>query len=239
MAVTKSRIEGNGQSVEKKAEKSGQGVCVISPPNMHVLHQRIEGTAPYVQSRFPEKARQLMQAKHEAGSTAKKGGKKEARNFDEDYRQSTYHGPKNEYGIPASCFRAAAVSACRLVNFKMTLAKLCIFTQADFFDLRCGTPLVAIEGTPRSTGPMPVRNATGVADLRVRARWDKWAVNLRIEYDADIFRTEDVINLLGRIGAQVGIGEGRADSKESIGMGWGSFKLVGRAKDEVIQVVGD
>lgn len=220
-----------------KDKKQGEESVTVSPPNMHVLHQRIVGTSPYVQARFAEKARNQMQAKHEAGSTAKKGAKKEARNFDDDYEGSLHRGPNRECGIPAAAFRAAAISACRTVNFKMTLAKLGLFVEADFTDPRDGTPLVAIEGEPRSTGPLPVRNATGVADLRVRAMWPEWSATVRVRFDADMFRLEDVVNLLARIGAQVGIGEGRADSKKSAGTGWGFFRLDGAGRVEVMRLI--
>lgn len=216
-------------AAKKKSE--GQESVTVSPPRMHVLHQRIVGTAPYVQARFAEKARQQMRAKHEAGSTSKKGAKKEARDFDDDYEGAMHRGPEGEYGIPAAAFRAASVSACRTVNFKMTLAKLGLFIEADFIDPRDGTPLVRIEGEPRPL-TLPVRNASGVADLRVRPMWDVWAAELRVRYDADMFRLEDVVNLLMRIGAQVGVGEGRSDSKKSAGMGWGSFRLDGQGRVE-------
>jgi hypothetical protein len=207
------------------AKKKSESIT-ISPPKMHVVHQKIVGTAPYVQARFAEKARNMMRAKHEAGSTAKKGGTKAARDFGEDFRQSMHLGPDGQYGIPAAAVRAAAVSACRTVNFKMTLAKLGLFAESDFVDPRDGTPLVAITGKPRSL-ILPVRNATGVADLRCRAIWDSWSATVRLRYDADMFRLDDVVNLLSRIGAQVGIGEGRADSKKSAGMMWGFFRLDG------------
>jgi hypothetical protein len=41
----------------------------------------------------------------------------------------------------------------------------------------------------------------------------------------DQFTPEDVANLMARVGMQVGIGEGRPDSKNSAGMGWGLFKI--------------
>lgn len=225
----------NGEPVVL-AGNSGQEVVTVSPPRMCVLHQRILSTSPYVQARFAEKARQQMRAKHEAGSTAKKGSRREARDFDEDYRGSQHLGPNGEHGIPAAAFRAAAISACRLVNFKMTLGKLGLFVEADFVDARDGTQLVAIEGEPKPC-TLPVRNATGVADLRVRSMWVEWAATVRIRYDADMFRLEDVVNLLARIGAQVGIGEGRADSKKSAGMGWGHFRLDGSGTVEVVKLV--
>jgi hypothetical protein len=72
-----------------------------------------------------------------------------------------------------------------------------------------------------------VRNATGVADLRVRGMWRKWSATLRVKYDHDMFSVEDVTNLLSRVGMQVGIGEGRPDGKQSAGMGWGTFSIEG------------
>ena len=36
----------------------------------------------------------------------------------------------------------------------------------------------------------------------------------------------DVVNLIARVGIQVGIGEGRPDSKMSAGLGYGLFELV-------------
>jgi len=36
---------------------------------------------------------------------------------------------------------------------------------------------------------------------------------------------EDVVNLIARVGMQVGIGEGRPDSKASAGLGFGLFEI--------------
>jgi hypothetical protein len=65
-----------------------------------------------------------------------------------------------------------------------------------------------------------------VADLRVRAMYKEWGATLRISYDSDQFTIQDVTNLIMRVGAQVGLGEGRPDSKMSSGMGWGTFEIV-------------
>jgi hypothetical protein len=36
----------------------------------------------------------------------------------------------------------------------------------------------------------------------------------------------DVVNLISRVGLQVGIGEGRPDSKQSAGLGYGLFEIL-------------
>jgi hypothetical protein len=116
------------------------------------------------------------------------------------------------------------MSACRLVGFQVVKAKLAVFVEADGMDKVDGTPLVKIEGEPEHVEHY-VRNATGVVDIRVRAMWREWVVNLTVRYDADMFSLADVANLLARAGLQVGVGEGRPDGKRSAGMGWGMFRI--------------
>lgn len=207
---------------EEKSESSIQ--VTIKPPKIETAKFRIVGTAPYVQARFSAKAMQAMHEKHEAGSTANKKKARVARDFDDDYEQAKHISTEGWVGIHAGSIRAAMISACRLVGFKMTLAKLSVFVEADGFDKVDGVPLIKIEGTPEKT-EMAVRNQTGVVDLRVRPMWREWAANVRIRYDADQFTLQDITNLMMRVGSQVGIGEGRPDSRDSAGMGWGCFRL--------------
>lgn len=48
-----------------------------------------------------------------------------------------------------------------------------------------------------------------------------------------MFSHNDIVNLMMRVGQQVGIGEGRPDSKNSAGMGWGLFDIQGEVVDVV------
>jgi len=207
------------------AIKQVQQTVAIKPANIQQAEFRIMGTAPYVQARFSGKAMQQMMSKMAAGSTAGKSRAKPARDFNDDYRQAMHVSTAGWHGIPAGAFRQAMISACRLVGFKMTLAKLSVFIHADGFDKIDGIPLVKLDGEPERID-MAVRNATGVADIRVRPMWREWSANVRVKYDADQFTLEDVSNLMQRVGLQVGIGEGRPDSRESSGLGWGTFELM-------------
>jgi hypothetical protein len=204
------------KKIEKKAVQ-------ITAPNMVTAEFRIVGNAPYVQAKFSFKAREMMRNKMLAGSVSSKGKKRPPRDFDDDYEQAKHISTDGWIGIPASCFRQAMISACRLVGFKMTLAKLSVFVESDGFDAD-GYPLIKIGGEPVKHEAM-VRNATGVADIRVRPMWHDWSAKVRVRYDADQFSLEDVVNLFTRVGMQVGIGEGRPDSKASSGMGWGTFDI--------------
>jgi ribosomal protein S17 len=69
------------------------------------------------------------------------------------------------------------------------------------------------------------RVETGQPYVTVRAAYHDWSAKVKIRWDADQFTVEDVSNLLARVGQQVGIGEGRPDSKNSAGMGWGTFDV--------------
>jgi len=204
--------------------KVAEQAVSIKAPRLATAEFRLIGTAPYVQARFSAKAMNMMAEKMRAGQQSKKGRVREARDFGEDFRQALHVSTEGWYGIPASAFRQAMISACRLVGFKMTLAKLSVFVEADGFDAVDGIPLVRIEGKPEPI-TMAVRNATGVADLRVRAIWREWSCLLRVTYDEDQFGLQDVTNLLVRVGMQVGVGEGRPDSRQSAGLGWGLFRL--------------
>lgn len=196
----------------------------VSAPNIQAIQVRFVGNAPYMQARFAEKAMQAMMAKMD-GSVAKGTKVRAKRDFDEDMKNAQHISTEGWVGVPAGSIRAALISACRLVGFKMTIAKLSLFVQADGLDVVDGTPLIKLEGVVERND-MPVRLATGVFDIRIRPMWREWYIEPRITFDADQFGTEDVLNLLRRVGLQVGLGEGRPDSRKSTGLGFGTFDVV-------------
>lgn len=204
--------------------KTEQKQVVISAPNIITVGIKIIGTAPYVQHAFGEKSRRQMLDKQQAGSTAKGKKVRIARDIEDDYKQAMHLDEKGRHGIPAPAFRSAMISACRLVGFQMTKAKLSVFVKPDCFDAKDGTPLVLLEGDPEMH-QAAVRLETGVASISVRPMWREWSATVRVSFDGDQFTVTDIYNLLARAGMQVGIGEGRPDSKKSHGMGWGTFEL--------------
>ena len=208
------------------AKKKPMEQVTISPLNMQTIVVEIEGTTPLMQARFQQKALNKMREKMQAGQTAKKGAKREPRDFDDDFKQAQHISEKGWNGLPAPAFRNACIDVCRMVGFKMTHAKMSIFFESDGLDKQDGTPLIKIIADKPERTEMPVRNATGVVDIRVRPMWRKWGAKLRLRYDADQFTASDVVNLLSRAGEQVGVGEGRHYSKSSNGIGMGCFRVV-------------
>lgn len=210
------------QSVGIKAKE-----VTIPAPNMRTAEFVIRGTAPYVQHKFSSRIQQKIKETQEKGSQAKKGAKREPKDFQQAYLDAQHISDDDWNGIPAPAFRNACISSCRVVGFQMTKAKLSIFVEADGYDRDDGTPLVRITKGKPIRFDMAVRNESGVIDIRARPKWDPgWEAKVRVRFDGDQFSDADVANLMMRAGLQVGIGEGRPDSRESAGMGWGTFEVV-------------
>lgn len=200
----------------------------ISPPKIETAVFEIVGTAPLVIHRFSQKAKSAMLATMVAGSVSKKGKKREPLDTDLAYNQARYISREGWDGFNVASIRCALISACRLVGFKMTIAKLSVFVEADGRDaLEPEFGLIRIYGKPRKT-EMIARVETGQAYITIRPSYDDWSAKVRVRYDAEQFTLQDVSNLLARAGEQVGIGEGRPDSKNSAGMGWGTFRIASK-----------
>lgn len=203
----------------------GQRSVAIRAPNFGTAEFNIIGVAPLVIHRFSAKTKAQMKLKMETGSAAGNKKNREAKNTDDTYEEARYKSAAGWDGFHAGSIRAAMISACRIVQFKMTIAKLSIFVEADGVDaLEPQIPLIRIYGDPVKQEDMG-RVETGQPYVIVRAAYHDWTAKVRIRWDADQFTPEDVTNLLARVGMQVGIGEGRPDSPNSAGMGWGLFRI--------------
>jgi hypothetical protein len=213
---------------KKKTEKKTQ--IVIPPVNMKVIAVPIIGTAPYCQHAFSAKARAMML---EAQTSTAKKKKKAPRDVEDEFQNAMHKASEGWVGIPASAFRAAMISACRLVGFQMTRAKLSVFVEADGLDEGDGQPLVRLVAGEPELSEMAVRLESGVASVAIRPLWREWGALVRVRYDGDQFTASDVVNLIDRAGQQVGIGEGRPDSRKSTGLGWGTFEVDAERIDEV------
>ena len=195
----------------------------ITPPNFQSAQVRIVGRSPLVMNKMSSINRQKMMKKQESGSRSTKGTIRQPKDFDAVYRGAMHVSTEGWYGIPASALRAGMISACRLVGFKMTIAKMTLFVKADGYDAEDGQPLIRLTVGKPVRRDMPVKLADGSTDILARPFFEKWAAEPVLEWDADQFSAAEVVNLLSRVGLQVGVGAGRADSKNSTGMGWGSF----------------
>ena len=212
------------EDLVKGKKTDGEQTLRITPPNLKTAVIHIVGISPYVQHAFSEKQRKVMEATQREGQQARGKRTRVPKDFEAAYQNAKHLSKEGWCGIPAPAFRNAMISACKLIGYKMTHAKLSIFVEADGIDAKDGTPLVKIQGEPR-IHEGNVRNANGVADLRWRPMWEEWSAAVKVQWDMDQFAASDVLNLMLRAGLQVGIGEGRPDSPKSNGLGWGRFRI--------------
>ena len=208
-------------------KKDAVETILISPPRMEtaVFTVTNEGlSSDYVQSKFSTRDQDLIAKEQEKGSTpTTKRKKRPPKDFNRIYEDAAHKSSDGWYGIPACSFRNAMIDACRVTGYTMSKAKMSVFVEADGVDSDDGMPLVKIVGRPRRVDSV-VRLRNGSMDIRPRPHWGKWRATVRIRYDSEQFKAEDVGNLLLRAGIQNGIGCGRHNSKDSYGMGWGCLR---------------
>lgn len=181
---------------------------------------------PLVIHRFSAKTKNEMKLKMEQGKSASSRKNREAKDTQQSFNEARYVSRENWDGFHAGALRKALISACRLVNFKMTLAKLSVFVEADGVDqFEPQIPLVRIRHCEAVKQEDMARVETGQPYVTIRAAYHSWTARPTIRWDSDQFTLSDITNLLSRVGQQVGIGEGRPDSKNSAGMGWGLFNI--------------
>jgi hypothetical protein len=216
------------EAVAENAKKLGSSTQIIKPANMQLATFNITGNAPLVIHRFSVKSQNQMEDKMKLGPTSKKGKARDALDPKQIYQDAKYVGPGGWEGFNGMSIRHALVSACRLVGYKMTLAKMSIFFVQDGWDkYEPHIPLIKINGKSEMLRCW-ARVETGGAYLTYRPAYYKWTSKITLRFDADQFSANDVANLLVRAGIQVGIGEGRPDSKNGVGMGWGTFTVDGK-----------
>jgi hypothetical protein len=210
---------------KQQTKTEASAVVTIKPPKMETIRLKLRGELLCI-NKFSRKAAEQMAADQAAGGSSKSKKRRDPKDFKALYEAAKHVSNEGWCGIHAAAFRNASVSACRIVGYKMTLAKLALFIVADGYDKDDGSPLVRItKGEPEMNLAM-VRNQTGVPDIRPRPLWRNWEATLTVRYDADLFSKDDVVNLIQRVGMQVGVGEGRPDSKNSAGIGYGLFEVV-------------
>ena len=210
----------------KSTTTNSKSTVHIKPPNFAVATFKIRGTAPLVIHRFSAKTKLEMTQKMETGKPAANKRTRQPQSTAALFEGARYRSKHGWDGFHAASIRNAMIGVCRLVDYKMTLAKLSIFVEADGVDAKePQVPLIRIYGKPREQHDM-ARVDNGNPYVTVRAAYDAWESKVRIRYDADQFTLNDVTNLLMRVGMQAGIGEGRPNSKNSAGMGWGLFEVV-------------
>lgn len=134
---------------------------------------------------------------------------KEAKDPEQDFKESLYHLPGGKHGFPAVAFKSAAVDACSHVEGVTKVeARGAFHIVGD---------MIEIEGKPTMREDM-VRIGMGVADIRFRGEFKQWGCTLRVRFNANVLSAEQIVNLFNTAGFAIGVGEWRPQKDGSFGM---------------------
>jgi hypothetical protein len=165
---------------ENKKETSNTKMVAIKAPNFQVAEFEIVGSAPLVIHRFSAKTKEAMKQKMETGKAASSKVTREAKLTDDLFEEARYRSADGWDGFHAAALRNAMISACRLVGFKMTLAKLSVFILEDGRDvIEPQIPLVRIIGKPIKQEDI-AQTSTKQPYVCVRAAYHDWSAKVRV-----------------------------------------------------------
>jgi hypothetical protein len=211
-----------------KAKASTDSIFDIKPINIRESGLWLVGDTPLISNRFAQKGIDMMLAAqlHLPEAMLPRPPKDPF----SDFMQSQHRLPDGSVGIPGGAFKAALVGAVR----QLPSAKLTMKGIKQFFHVK--PHLVRLYGDAPRMIMHVVRNQTGVADIRFRSIYMRWAVELPIRFDADLIRPEQLVILATRAGFGCGVGDWRASAPESLNGQAGSWHVAvtaGKTKDLV------
>ena len=172
---------------------------------------RIVGDSPLIVHAWSHKAKQMMLDKQMKRGTQAK----EAKDPEQDYRDSLYVREDGSYGFPAIGVKESAIRGAKGLGMVMADTRAAFHIEGD---------LLKIEGTPRPREDM-VRVGMGTADIRYRGEFPEWAIDLPITYNARIVSAEQIVAMLDAGGFGTGIGEWRPEKDGQ----FGRFHVEGQA----------
>ena len=157
---------------------------VVRPADYRIASFDIAGEedVPLVIHRFSSKLKQQMRDKMVTGKAAGNRKNREPKDMDQVYEEARYRGREGWDGFHAAALRNAMISACRLVGFKMTIAKMSVFVLKDGVDMdEPRIPMIRIIGDPVKQEDM-ARVETGQPYVTVRAAYHNWRARVRIRW---------------------------------------------------------
>ena len=187
------------------AEASTNGDVAVAAINLRRIERAqitvpISGTSPLIVHRFDEKAKEMMLQAQQTKTRAPKEPKDPAAHFE----RSRYRLPDGADGFPAVGFKAAMVDSARVFDgVKMTELRAVLLVVGEGPD-----QLVRIKAEAPRMREDTVRVGMGTADLRYRAEYWPWSVDLTINYVPSVISAESVVALVDAAGLG-GVGEWR------------------------------
>lgn len=210
------------------ANKKEAEIVEIKPLDIREVKIKIVGDTPLIVHAWSEKAKRMML---EAQMKTTKTKARELRDPFDDFIQSMYwiegkpevstpeafeQAVKNgaKWGFPVGAIKMAANAAAYRMGWVKNQMGLrgAYFLKSDYGDL------AMIEGSIPEMREDMVRVGMGSADLRYRAEFPNWSMNLVLEYNASGEMTlEQIVNVIQAGGYVCGLGEWRPEKDGSNG----------------------
>lgn len=209
MAKTSAKTSAKTKEAQNIEKSSSEVVVTLKPLNIQRMILTIQSISPMMQHQWSEKAKRQMREK----GLGKKTKDREPRKPEEEAHNATYFTPDGKYGIPLLALKAAVIGAAHKdIGIEKTLVRKAFFIISPNPEL-----VIPIKCNPPVINEAPVRVGAGAADLRYRPLFDSWEATIQIEFDADLLRTDDIVNLVDRAGFGVGICERRPEKGGELG----------------------
>lgn len=217
------------------AQKSTQNVIEIKPVEIKTAIIRIRGTAPLIMHKWSEKAKKMILDK-QTKATKTKGH--DLKVPFADFIASAYwltEEPRGEtdeacemafdaaveagarWGFPVTAIKQATIMAASRndIDIKTTALRGMFFIEGEGPDM-----LAEVKGCVPTMREDMVRvgGISKTADIRHRAQFNNWYMDLKISYNANGPITLDqIVNLINLGGFTCGIGEWRPEKDGSFG----------------------
>lgn len=206
--------------------------------NIGTVEIKLESLSPLIVLRFSEKAQNQMLSKQ----TGEASAGKELKDPLQLFKQSSYKD-RDGFLFPAVCFKAACVSCANDIEEKQTEMRRAFHVHGDVggefvriiappitepiteWDAKYRSELEWEHSHGCSMRMDPVRNASGVADLRFRSFFPTWSMKLRIDFNRNILSLEQLLMLFTVAGFGNGVGEWRVGAKQSKTGTYGRWKI--------------
>ena len=208
--------------------KKTETTVTIKPLDIQIVPIKIVGDSPLIVHAWSEKAKKMML---DAQTKATKTKAREARNPLDEFIHSMYwltdvptestedafvkaleDGAK--FGFPVGAIKQAANSAAYRLGWVKNQMELrgSYFLKTEYGDM------ARIEKSVPEMREDMVRIGMGSADLRYRAEFKNWEMNMLLQYNASGNLTiEQIINCINAGGYMVGIGEWRPERDGDFG----------------------
>jgi len=212
--------------VAKKAKATNKIETKISIPQLEntVVKLTLIGLpdSPIIVHAWSQK---MIQAIKDKQAGIGKTRKREVRNPDQEWKDSCY-SVNGKPAFKTIAFKKAIGSAAATLvdGVSKTLINKAIHTLGEFTELH-GTE-VKREDMVRLSG---IGNPS---DIRYRKSFEDWWVELVIEFNQNVIKLQDIIDLLNLAGYSVGVGEMRP---EKSGDGFGRFRVATSKEVEMLK----